>query len=326
MDAYFDVFSGISGNMVLGALIDLGVDKSELEEELKKLGISNEYKIKTEKVDKQGIGGTYVEVELLHDLNDQSNKDHKSDHDHKEHKPEVDHSNESHSHNHKMNSESSDHSHTHSHNSHKHGNNQDHNSHHQHDHSHDHHSHNHDHNHDHSHGRTLSDINELIDNSSLSSNIKEKSKNIFLNLAKAEGKIHGKDIDEIHFHEVGAVDAIVDIVGSVIGLDLLGIDTIYASRLNTGTGFVNCEHGKMPVPAPATLELLKKVPVYSTGVQKELITPTGAAIITTLADNFGNRPDMEIEKNGYGAGSYELAEMPNLLRINLGEIKNQKKN
>lgn len=299
MDVYFDIFSGISGNMILGAVIDLGVEKSELEQELGKLGISDEYKIKTEKVTKEGISGTYVEVELL-----EKNNSDKKEHNHKHH--HQDQSESSHSHH--------DHEHSgHSHESksHSHGSGE--------------HDHNHENSHSHSHGRNLSDIESLIDDSELSDSVKEKSKEIFLNLAKAEAKIHNKDINEIHFHEVGAVDAIVDIVGAVIGLELLEIEEIYASSLHTGTGFVNCEHGKMPVPAPATMELLEGIPFYSTGIRKELVTPTGAAIITTLADNFGDRPEMIVEKTGYGAGGYDL-EIPNLLRINLGQIKSQKKN
>ncbi len=141
-----------------------------------------------------------------------------------------------------------------------------------------------------------------------------------MNLAKAEAKVHRTEISEIHFHEVGAVDAIVDIVGSVAGLELLGIDRIYASAINTGQGYVMAAHGKLPVPAPATAELLKNVPIYSSGTEKELTTPTGAAIITTLSSYFGPKPLMRVQKIGYGAGTYEI-EIPNLLRIDVGEIE-----
>jgi uncharacterized protein (TIGR00299 family) protein len=141
-----------------------------------------------------------------------------------------------------------------------------------------------------------------------------------LNLAKAEAKVHRTEINEIHFHEVGAVDAIVDIVGSVTGLELLGIDRIYASSINTGQGYVMAAHGKLPVPAPATMELLKNVPTYSSGTEKELTTPTGAAIITSLSAYFGPKPLMRVEKVGYGAGTYEI-EIPNLLRINVGNVE-----
>ena len=258
MNAYFDIFSGISGNMVLGALVDLGLDLKEWKKELAKLGLEDEYNIQTEKTEKHGIGGTYLQVKL------------------------VEHN-------------------------------------HQHDHSHNHeHSHSHD-----SHGRNLTDIRKIIDDSNLSKSVKEKSKEIFLNLAKAEAKIHGSDINEIHFHEVGAVDAIVDIVGSVLGLEMLGVDKIFASKLHIGNGFVECDHGKMPVPAPATMELLADTPIYSEGIEAEMVTPTGAAIITTLAEKFGPRDEMKIIKSGYGAGTWDLP-IPNLLRINLIEETQEK--
>lgn len=283
MNAYFDIFSGISGNMVLGALLDLGLDYEEWKEEMKKLGLESEYNLINEKTEKHGIGGRYFQVELV------ENEAHGQNH----------HSHEHHAHDH-------DHDHEHSH----------------HDHSGDGHSHEH----GHSHGRNLEDINKIIDNSGFSANVKEKAKAIFLNLAKAEAKIHGEDINEIHFHEVGAVDAIVDIVGSVLGLEMLGIDKIYSSKLHTGTGFVNCDHGKMPVPAPATMELLEGVPVYSEGIEAEMVTPTGAAIISTLAESFGARKEMKIIKSGYGAGSRDLA-IPNLLRVNLiADVEKSEKN
>ena len=282
MDAYFDMFSGISGNMVLGALIDLGLDLDELNKELDKLGLSDEFNIKLKKVIKEGISGTHVEVELLEVHGH-----------HHEHKKQDEHIHKDDCSAQKVN--------TYSKNKNLEINER---------------------KHRHSHGRDLNNINRIIDNSSLSENIKEKSKSIFLNLAKAEAKIHATTVDKIHFHEVGAVDAIVDIVGSVIGLELLEVKNILASRIHTGTGFVNCQHGKMPIPAPATMELLTDVPIYSTGIKSELVTPTGAAIITTLASDFLSRPEMEIVASGYGAGSRDL-EIPNLLRINLGNILDQ---
>ncbi len=172
--------------------------------------------------------------------------------------------------------------------------------------------------HEHVH-RHLHDIQEIIDKSSISESAKEKSKEIFLQLARAESKVHGVDINEIHFHEVGATDAIVDVVGSVIGMELLSIERIQASPIHVGNGFVESAHGKIPVPAPATMELLKGVPIYSTGIKSELTTPTGAAIITTFASSFGPRPEMRILKTSYGAGTRDL-EIPNLLRLNLGEF------
>jgi hypothetical protein len=239
MDAYFDVFSGICGNMVLGALLDLGLGQKELERELTKLGLCEEYRLSIQKVTRAGISGTHVQVQL----NQQQ----------------------------------------------------------------------------HSHGRNLAAINNIIDESSLSDSIKWKSKEIYLNLAKAEARIHGKGLDEIHFHEVGALDAVVEIVGIVIGIELLGIKRVRASKIHTGTGFVWCEHGQIPVPAPVTMELLKGVPLYSQGIEGELVTPTGAAVITTLADGFGPRPEMVVKKSGYGVGSRQLS-IPGLLRINLGQF------
>ncbi len=312
VDAYFDMFSGISGNMVLGVLLDLGLDLDDLLRELDKLGLSSEYKIITKKVVKEGITGTYVNVELLEDVHTHKEDDHrhKDDHNQKykngcqhqqgEHICKHDHNHAEHCH---ENREEQSHKDTDMTCDNHHSN----------------HKHTEFHGHQHQHGRNLTDINQIIDKSSLSANVKEKSKKIFLNLAKAEAKIHGTDIDKIHFHEVGAVDAIVDIVGSVIGMELLGIERVFSSRINTGTGFVKCQHGKMPLPAPATMELLAGVPIYSTGIKSELVTPTGAAIITTLAESFASRPDMEIKATGYGAGSRDL-EIPNLLRVNIGRI------
>ncbi|PKK82571.1 MAG: TIGR00299 family protein [candidate division Zixibacteria bacterium HGW-Zixibacteria-1] len=233
---YFDCFAGISGDMTLGALVDAGLDIEKLKTELAKLKLEG-YTITTEKVTKNGITGTKVNVQI------EEQKAH----------------------------------------------------------------------------RHLKHINEIIDNSDLGDDIKQAGKKIFLRLAEAEAKIHNTTIEKIHFHEVGAIDAIIDIVGSVIGIKLLGIEKIYASRIHVGRGFVDCRHGKIPVPAPATVELLKDVPVFSTGIEKELTTPTGAAIISTLADSFGNLPAMNIGQIGYGAGTSDL-EIPNLLRVMIGEV------
>lgn len=233
---YFDCFAGISGDMTLGALVDAGLDIEMLKSELSKLNLMG-YGISAEKVVKNGITGTRVNVEIEEQ------------------------------------------------NAHRH----------------------------------LRHINEIIDNSTLDDDIKLTAEKIFLRLAEAEAKIHNTAIEKIHFHEVGAVDAIIDIVGAVIGIKLLGIEKIYASRIHVGSGFVECRHGKIPLPAPATAELLKNVPVYSTGIEGELTTPTGAAIITTLAESFGNMPLMNIRQIGYGAGTSDR-EIPNLLRVMVGEI------
>lgn len=239
--AYFDCFSGIAGDMILGALIDAGLGVSVLKKELQKLDISG-YEIQTKKISYNNIAGTDVNIDI---------------------------------------EETNVHRH-------------------------------------------LSDINQLIEKSKLDSDVKKLSKQIFYNLAKAESKVHNIKIEEVHFHEVGAVDAIIDIVGSVISIKKLGITKIYCSPLPMGKGFVSCAHGILPIPAPATVELVKEIPVYSDERKQELVTPTGAAIITTVADQFGNMPLMKINKIGYGSGKIK-SDYPNLLRIFLGEIYSNKK-
>jgi uncharacterized protein (TIGR00299 family) protein len=245
--AYFDCFAGASGDMILGSLLDAGLELEALKTELSKIPVHG-YSIHGRKRVKKGITATKFDVELVH--------------------PEK----ESHAH------AEGDHSHGHRH---------------------------------------LADILHILEHSTLDGDVKKKSALIFTRLAEAEAKIHGKSIQEIHFHEVGAVDAIVDIVGSVSALNLLGIEKVYASRINTGTGTVECAHGTLPVPAPATLELLKGVPVYSSGIEAELITPTGAAILTTLAETFGPMPGMSVDRIGYGAGFRDLP-VANVLRVSIG--------
>jgi hypothetical protein len=154
--------------------------------------------------------------------------------------------------------------------------------------------------------------------------IKKRCKQIFYNLAKAESRVHDISIEEVHFHEVGAVDAIIDVVGSVICIEALGIKKVYCSPLPMGKGFVSCTHGIIPIPAPATVELIKGIPIYSDKRKQELVTPTGAAIITTIADSFGNMPLMKIDKIGYGSGKIK-SDYPNLLRLFLGELIQDKK-
>jgi len=233
--AYFDCFSGISGDMTVGALIDAGLKVETLEEELKKLGLFG-YRLEVNKVVKKGISATQFKVKT------------------KEEGVE----------------------------------------------------------------RRFKDILDILEKSKLDEEIKKKSKKIFLNIAQVESKIHQKDIDKIHFHEIGGLDSIIDITSAVIGIKTLGIEEIYSSALPVGKGFVKCAHGVIPVPAPATLELLKNIPTYSGGIESEMITPTGAAIISTLAKSFGERPLMKIERTGYGAGEKEFI-IPNLLRVSIGE-------
>lgn len=168
------------------------------------------------------------------------------------------------------------------------------------------------------HHRHLSHILEIIEKSDLDAAVKQKSREIFTRLADAEAKVHRTDIENIHFHEVGAMDAIIDVAGSVAGMSLLGIEKIYCSPLHVGTGTVTCAHGVLPVPAPATMELIKGKPAYAAEVKGELLTPTGAAILTTLSSGFGPMPAMTAENIGYGAGSSER-EIPNLLRVIIGD-------
>jgi uncharacterized protein (TIGR00299 family) protein len=165
--------------------------------------------------------------------------------------------------------------------------------------------------------RTLSDIEQLIDSSGLESQVKQLSKQIFRSIAEAESKVHGVSIDEIHFHEIGAIDSIVDIVGTSICISMLKVDRIFSSPLHLGRGFVDCDHGTLPVPAPATVEILRGVPVYSTGIEGELVTPTGAAIITNLTQDFIDLPPMVVEIIGYGQGKKDYG-IPNVLRVFLG--------
>jgi len=166
--------------------------------------------------------------------------------------------------------------------------------------------------------RDLGDILEIIGESDLPDDVKERAGAIFTRLAEAEARVHGVSVEEIHFHEVGGLDAIVDIAGSVVGLKLMGIEEVYSSPLHLGRGFVKCAHGLLPVPSPATMELVKGVPTYGRDIEAELTTPTGAAIITTLAKGFGRAPLIEVEAIGYGAGHRDLP-IPNLLRVSIGE-------
>ena len=169
------------------------------------------------------------------------------------------------------------------------------------------------------HHRHLSDILKMIDEAGLTPRAAERARNIFQRLGEAEAKVHNISIEKVHFHEVGAVDSIIDIVGAAIGFDLLGIEGFACSPMDVGGGRVQTEHGVLPVPAPATAELLCGAPTFSSGVQKELVTPTGAAIATTLATSYGKIPAMELKAVGYGAGSADLAEQANVLRILVGE-------
>ena len=303
---YYDCFSGISGDMNLAAMIDLGVDEQYLKNELAKLEL-NEYKITVSRDSRHSISGTRVDVV--------ESPIRQEDHSHGEHHGHQDHEKHDHSHQH-------DHSHDHDH-SHEHG-------HHHHDHDHDReekhhqgHSHGSSHGHDHEH-RNLEKIYSIVDNSGLNHNVKDISKRMFRLIAEAEARVHGTTVDKIHFHEVGAVDSIVDIVGAAICLDYFQVDKIKSSTVELGGGFVKCAHGSMPVPAPATAEILKNIPVRTGTVNKETTTPTGAAILAANVDEFTDEHTMGIEKIGYGIGHRNL-EIPNVLRVYLGKETGKKK-
>ena len=166
-------------------------------------------------------------------------------------------------------------------------------------------------------------IEKIINESRLDEKIKNRAVEIFRNLARAEAKVHGIEIEKVHFHEVGAIDAIIDVVGACIGFEILKIEKFVCSKIHVGSGFVKMAHGKFPVPPPAVAELLQNIPVYSTEIEGELITPTGAAIIATVCDEFGQIPEMKIEKTAYGAGTRDYSGFPNVLRLMLGEVESR---
>jgi uncharacterized protein (TIGR00299 family) protein len=234
--AYFDCFSGISGDMTLGALLDAGCDIEQLRAELLGLQVPG-WELSAEKVWKNGMAATHARVKT----EDQQ----------------------------------------------KH--------------------------------RSLSTILQILRDSKLASSVRDRASAIFQKLGEAEARVHHAPLEKIHFHEVGAVDAIVDIVGACIGFHALGVEKFACSPLNVGGGTVKMAHGILPVPAPATANLLQGKPTYSNGVQRELVTPTGAAIVATLCDSFGPQPPMTVSAIGYGAGTADLEGQPNVLRLMVGE-------
>ncbi|WP_045516977.1 LarC family nickel insertion protein [Neobacillus niacini] len=300
---YFDCFSGVSGDMVIGALIDAGADPNKLVEELKKLNIEDEYELTWKKVVKNGITSTKFDVLL-------DKHDHHHDHEHT-HTHEHDHEHEhDHSHDHHH-----DHEHTHTHD-HDHEYENVHV--HTHDHQHDH-EHTHDHDHHHHDHRSYKDIVRLIEEADFSQQVKDTALRIFKKIAEAEGLIHGVPLDNVHFHEVGAVDSIIDIIGTAILIDQLEISVIKSSPIPVGTGKIRIDHGIYPVPAPATLEILKGIPIEHSEVRAELATPTGAAIVSVLAEEFCSIPSMKVSSIGYGAGTKTFKDHPNVVRVIIGE-------
>lgn len=307
---YYDCFCGISGDMNLAALIDLGVPEEYLNKELLKLNLNSEYEIKIQKSSKLGISGTRVDVILNDNIEEKNNKSAQDLHNHNHlHKHDVVHK---HSHNLTFGDLQNEHDEKQNH-GHKHKNDSC-------NHYHEHNHHEKDHVHEHHH-RNLKHIEEIINLSDLSENVKKLSLEIFMKVAEAEGKVHGKTIYEVHFHEVGAIDSIVDIVGAAICIDYLNVDKIIGSPVQVGGGFVKCAHGLMPVPAPATAEILKNVPINTGIVQFETTTPTGAAILVANVSEFTQNIDFSIKKIAYGIGHKDL-EIPNVLRVYLGDGKN----
>jgi uncharacterized protein (TIGR00299 family) protein len=290
---YLDIFSGLSGDMFLGAMIDLGLNPHEFEHELEKLRLDG-YHLHAKRSQKNHIAGVKFSVHLAHD------HEHTHDHEH-----EHEHSHEhSHAHSH-------EHSHGHSHS-------------HEHEHTREHgHGHSHEHGQEHSHegNRTFSDIKQLIQSSSLSEWVKQKSVAVFERVAVAEGKVHGLPPEQVHFHEVGAVDSIVDIVGACIALDMMGRPRVLASPVVEGTGWIVCAHGRFPIPAPATLAILgaRGVAISQCEEPNELVTPTGAALLAEFAESFGPMQGLVADKIGFGLGSRENRTRPNVVRAILGE-------
>ncbi len=256
---YLDCAAGISGNMFLGACLQLGVPEKYLRGELGKLRLPHEYDMEISAASKNGIGAVYVDVKLAREFDS-----------------ELEHPNIRRLHRH-------EHAKSHSH-------------------------------------RTFGDIKKIIDGSELGATVKARALAIFSVIAAAEGKVHQRAADAVTFHEVGAIDSIVDIVGCAICLEWLEVEKIFVSRINTGSGFVKCAHGLMQIPAPATAELLQGFKTYHFGAERELTTPTGAAIVKALAEYSADLPeDFTSEKIGYGAGTWDL-DIPNVLRVYLGEF------
>lgn len=303
---YLDIFSGVSGDMFVGALIDLGVDPHELEEELGKLKLDN-YHLHVARAQKAAIEGVKFDVHLAHE----------------------------HSHGH-THADDVTHTHAHSHEGHAHDEHEHEHRHHEHHHhlqdEHDTHEHVHHHHgeeeeeHEHAHNRNFSDIKKLISSSRLSNWVKEKAISVFRRIAVAEGKIHGLPSEQVHFHEVGAVDSIVDIVGACIALELLGKPRVLANSVVEGTGWINCAHGRFPIPAPATLAILgeRGVPLSQCDEPHELVTPTGAALLAEFVEEFGPMRDLVAEKIGFGLGTRDNKTRPNVLRAILGKAATSK--
>jgi pyridinium-3,5-bisthiocarboxylic acid mononucleotide nickel chelatase len=289
---YLDIFSGISGDMFLGALIDLGVDGHQLERELRKLPLGG-YHLHFSRGQKTTIAGVKFDVHV-------TDEEHAEEHTHN-------HAHAGHEHSHAHAPGASEHHHHHEDE--------------HHEHEHEHHQRSSHHEHEHAHGRTFSEIKQLILESGLSDWVKQKSVAVFQRIATAEGQIHGVPAEQVHFHEVGAVDSIVDIVGACIALELLGKPRVLAGPAVEGTGWIDCAHGRFPIPAPATLAILgeRGIALSQCDEPHELITPTGAALLAEFAEGFGPMRNLIAKKIGFGLGQRDNKTRPNVLRAVLGE-------
>jgi uncharacterized protein (DUF111 family) len=331
---FLDCFSGIAGDMTVGALVDLGVKPSTLEWELSKVDIGD-FHMHFEREKRQSVEGVKFGIhEGATHTHEQDEHSHSHEHGHEHehthgHAHEHEHEHGDHHHHHEE-KEEHDHGHEHGHShehahshEHEHGHGHDHHEgegEHEHDHDHGCEVHGHHHHHEHGHGRSHGEIRALIERSELSEFVKKHTLAIFARIAEAEGKIHGQPAAEVEFHEVGALDSIADIVCACVGIEALGVEKIFVSALNEGHGTIECAHGTFPVPAPATLEILKGIPLGQIDEPHELITPTGAAIVAEFGASFGPMPTLKAEKIGYGLGTRELASRPNVLRAVLGEL------
>jgi uncharacterized protein (TIGR00299 family) protein len=287
---YFDCFSGASGDMILGALLDVGVPLDEVRRALGSLAISADT-VWTERVSRAGIAATKFQVRG--EAPADHAHDHRRGHEGGEHRHGHDDPGDTAPQAHGQRQAGHGHAHVHTH---------------PHEELH------------HGHARSLAEIGRLIDGSALGPDGKAKAKALFQTLGEAEAAIHGTTLDKVHLHEVGALDSIVDIVGTVFALEWLKPDRVVASPLNVGSGSIRSAHGLYPVPAPATLRLLHDVPIYSGPQQAELVTPTGALLVRGYATAFGTIPAMRVQQVGYGAGSRDFADTPNVLRVLLGEV------
>lgn len=276
---HIDPFSGIAGDMFLGACVDLGVDLNAIRKALAKLPVERPYEITSERVQRHGIGAVDLKVRLLDEP--QPAEAGPAD--------VVGHHKHSHEH---------DHGHSH-----------------EHDHDH---THTHDHTHHHHHHTGYREIMAMVEQLDTTPRGRERAGRVVTKLAQAEARVHAKTLEDIHFHEVGAVDSIVDMLGSVVAIELLDIDSVSCGPLPISRGFVKCDHGIMPVPAPATAYLMQGMPTVGVDRTGELVTPTGAALVAGLCDHYGPSPAMTIKEIGYGAGDRESPDVPNLLRLILG--------